>query len=493
MSIKILQGDCIDVMKTLADSSIDAIVTDPPYGIGFMGKSWDHADIVARAEKRAAMPHAMPQPDGSPRKSPRLAPAEAAGTYDLTPRGMRAFQAFSEEWARQALRVLKPGGHLLSFSSTRTYRRMVSGIGDAGFEIRDQAGWMFGSGFPKSMDVSKAIGGAARGVPQGGVDPTSPNHGKFKGGCSSENEAGRGFGAGPGRFVAEEGVITGGELVPQAEQWGGWGTALKPAWEPICVARGPLQGTVAANVLKHGTGALNIDGCRVGGEKGVPASPRRAEQGVAFGDLSKDPGTGTGWDKNVGRWPANLLHDGSDEVVALFPQSAGQLADISSTAPSPKTSGIYGAMKREGEASQNSDNEGAVGFKMKPGARRLDEGSAARFFWCPKASSADRHDGLQNPGPQFTSGATLRDAENLPKRGNHHPTVKPTELMRYLCRLVTPPGGTVLDPFMGSGSTLKAAELEGFSAIGIELDPAYIEIAKRRIAADAPLFADVQT
>lgn len=277
------------------------------------------------------------------------------------------------------------------------------------------------------------------------------------------------------------------------------------------MARKPLAKgcTVAANVLKHGTGAINIDGCRVVVEGEVNPSVER-RQG-AINHLSTRPAAESEAEgkmqsrqspeayraeragEALGRWPANLLHDGSDEVVALFPQSAGQLADISSTAPSAKTSNVYGAMRREGEASQDSDNNGAVGFKMKPGARRLDAGSAARFFWCPKTSSADRHDGLQHPGPQFTSGSTLRDAENLTKRGNHHPTVKPTELMRYLCRLVTPPGGTVLDPFMGSGSTLKAAEIEGFNAIGIELDPGYIEIAKRRIAADAPLFADVQT
>lgn len=435
MSIRILQGDCVEVMKTLDANSIDAIVTDPPYGIGFMGKAWDHADIVARAEKRASMPHAMPQPNGTPRKTPRTAPAEAAGSYDLTPAGMSAFQDFSREWAEQALRVLKPGGHLLCFASTRTYHRMASGVEDAGFEVRDQAGWMFGSGFPKSRNLDG--------------------------------------------------------------DWQGWGTALKPAWEPICVARKPLAKgcTVAANVLKHGTGAINIDGCRVdGGERPwrEPAVPMTGEGSQVYGSFAKE-GSRAVDNTTLGRWPANLLHDGSDEVVALFPQSAGQLADISSTAPSAKTSNVYGAMKREGEPSQDSDNNGTVGFKMKPGARRLDEGSAARFFWCPKTSSADRHDGLQHPGPQFTSGSTLRDAENLAKKGNHHPTVKPTELMRYLCRLVTPPGGTVLDPFMGSGSTLKAAELEGFNAIGIELDPGYIEIARRRIAADAPLFADVQT
>lgn len=200
----------------------------------------------------------------------------------------------------------------------------------------------------------------------------------------------------------------------------------------------------------------------------------------------------------LGRWPANLIHDGSDEVLAAFPPAPGQIAPVKFCADERKTGAVYGAMKRGHEPSANSDNEGAVGFKMKPGARRLDAGSAARFFYCAKADRADRNAGLggmpekplnwssgeANPG-SFQSPNTKRSAQN------HHPTVKPTDLMRYLCRLVTPAGGLVLDPFMGSGSTLKAAELEGFSAIGIELDAEYIEIARRRIAADAPLFAEV--
>lgn len=202
-----------------------------------------------------------------------------------------------------------------------------------------------------------------------------------------------------------------------------------------------------------------------------------------------------------GRWPANLIHDGSAEVLAAFPEAPGQQADISATAPSPKTSGIYGAMHREGEASQDKRyGDDGIGFQMKPGARRLDEGSAARFFYCAKASKEDRNDGLQ--GSQARQQDHGRKAGNpggdnprnrgVHERQNHHPTVKPTDLMRYLCRLVTPPGGTVLDPFMGSGSTLKAAELEGFSAIGIELDPEYVEIARRRISSDAPLFANIE-
>jgi len=377
MTIRILQGDCREALRTLEADTVDAVVTDPPYELGFMGRRWDKTGVA----------------------------------FDVT------------TWA-ECLRVLKPGGHLLAFSGTRTQHRMVCAIEDAGFEIRDQIGWAYGSGFPKSHN-------------------------------------------GP---------------------WGG--TALKPAWEPICMARKPLDGTVEANWREHGTGALNIDGCRVGDTVETWPSSRsysRSEPG------SPTKGTQSAGAAPPGRWPANLIHDGSDEVLAAFPDAPGQLAPVRFDAEERKTGSVYGAMKRGHEPSADSANEGAVGFKMKPGARRLDTGSAARFFYCAKADRADRHAGLEDPGPQFTQGATLRDAEAVSKqaKGNHHPTVKPTDLMRYLCRLVTPAGGVVLDPFMGSGSTLKAAELEGFSAIGIELNPDYIAIARRRISADAPLFADV--
>ena len=401
MSIRILEGECVQVMKTLPDCSVDAVVTDPPYGIRFMGQAWDGADIEHRYMTRSAKPDARR----------RNGMAAAAGQYDLSPAAMLAFQEFSETWARQALRVLKPGGHLLSFSSPRTYHRMACGIEQAGFELFDQIMWVFGSGFPKSHNG----------------------------------------------------------------EWGG--TALKPAHEPIAVARKPREGTIASNWRAHGTGALNIDRCRVFPES-VAEVQAQQQHGAEY---------------SAGRWPANLLHDGSDEVLAAFPRASGQRANLSATAPSEKTSNCYSRMRRDGEASAVSENEGVVGFKMKAGARRLDAGSAARFFYCAKADRADRNEGLGDPGPQFKKGSTMRDAENVgrARKGNFHPTVKPTDLMRYLCRLVTPAGGVILDPFMGSGSTLKAAELEGFSAVGIEIDPDYVQIARQRIAADAPLFAEV--
>ena len=356
-------------MLFMEDDSVDSIVTDPPYGLSFMGKHWDHG---------------VPGVDF---------------------------------WA-EMLRVLRPGGHLLSFGGSRTYHRMASAVEDAGFEIRDQIMWVYGSGFPKSHN---------------GV-------------------------------------------------WGG--TALKPAHEPIVMARKPLIGTVEKNYSVHGTGALNIDGCRVGDfQNTTPSGVDR--RNAALAEAGYRPGTYQMGEKTPdtppGRWPANLIHDGSDEVLAAFPDAKGQQADVSSAAPSDKTSNVYGAMKRVGEQSQESDNEGAVGFKMKPGARRLDAGSAARFFYCAKASKTDRNAGLIDPGPQFKHGTTLRAVENTDTKGNNHPTVKPTDLMAYLCRLVTPPGGVVLDPFMGSGSTGKAAVREGFRFIGIEREAAYITIAQARI------------
>jgi site-specific DNA-methyltransferase (adenine-specific) len=400
MAWTIHHGDCREVMAKLDAESVDAIVSDPPYGLSFMGKGWDH---------------------GVP--------------------GV-------EFWA-EALRVAKPGAHLLAFGGTRTYHRLACAIEDAGWEIRDCVMWVYGSGFPKSHDVSKAIDKAA-GAERGRKTVRS----KSVSTCYAQDEWTR-LNAGT---VLDPKAIT-----PDAAQWSGWGTALKPAWEPIIVARKPLVGTVAENVLTHGTGAINVDGCRVAAEGGSPAAARR-EASVRTGNVSTRPGT---YDRplqdrtsaeryteprpgeQLGRWPANLIHDGSEEVVGLFPQTkSGSLNRARITAEN----GIYGNAPKE-----------------RTGEYAADSGSAARFFYCAKASKADRGG------------------------DNKHPTVKPTDLMRYLCRLVTPPGGVVLDPFTGSGSTGKAAIREGFRFIGIEREAEYVEIAKARIAAvDAgagPLFA----
>lgn len=406
MTFQLHHGDCLEVLKTFPDNSFDSIVTDPPYGISFMGKKWD---------------------------------------YDVPS---------VEVWA-ECLRVLKPGGHLLSFAGTRTQHRMAVRIEDAGFEIRDMIAWVYGTGFPKSLDVSKAIDKAA--------------------GAERERFTRSAFGAG-GNFNDDGGTTYGTRLSDEpatdaARQWQGWGTALKPALEPITVARKPLVGTVAANVLEHGTGALNIDGCRVpsngeslnGGRistktdgwdrpwkhdgEAVAAARARGAENVARAEA-------------LGRWPANLIHDGSDEVLAGFPQAGGGF-------------GVRGGRASTEGYRMHHELGQTVGYG--------DTGSAARFFYCAKASRADRNSGLTDPGPQFKRGTTLRDVENTATTGNTHPTVKPTELMRYLLRLVTPPGGRTLDPYVGSGSTGKAAVMEGFDFVGIERDAEYIAIAKARI------------
>jgi site-specific DNA-methyltransferase (adenine-specific) len=399
--IDLLQGDCVDVMSLmLADNSVDAIVTDPPYGIRFMGKSWDGADIERRsATRRGFSSHS---PNAGPNGGHKSIAAEA-GKYNLTPEGMHAFQEFSKEWAREAMRVLKPGGYLLSFSSPRTYHRMVCGIEDAGFEIRDCIMWVFGSGFPKSHNGD----------------------------------------------------------------WGG--TALKPAFEPIVMARKPLEGTVAANVLRWGTGGLNIDACRIVGGKargGTGTIPCRHAEGSARNPPNKVA--------QEGRWPANFIHDGSDEALAAFPEAKGQ----------------QGVAKNDGKHTGNSVYSAMKNVTSNPIPRVESDTSAARFFYCAKASKKDRNEGCDGlPKGKAgmnsnTSGQhiTRRDEGYSPEPvANTHPTVKPTDLMAYLCRLVTPVGGVILDPFLGSGSTGKAAVKEGFSFVGIEKEAQYLDIARARI------------
>lgn len=433
MTFTLHQGDCIEVMRAMPDNSVDSIVTDPPYELGFMGKSWDSTGI-----------------------------------------------ANSVTMWTEALRVLKPGGHLLAFSGSRTYHRMVCAIEDAGFEVRDQMMWIYSSGFPKSLDVSKAIDKAA------GAEREVIGHDAAKAAQQTSATATAAY----GDFTGNAGDITA-PATREAEQWEGWGTALKPAHEPICVARKPLIGTVATNVLAHGTGALNIDGCRIltEGEKRAPITGKGAMPARHQEHQPRESGE-VAQPHDLGRWPANVIHDGSPEVLAAFPLAAGQLADAKVDPEGRKTGNVYGAMKRGHEPSADSENAGAVGFKMKPGARRLDEGSAARFFYCAKASKEDRNEGCQHiTAKQYShdgretsiDNAYQRNSSNSSNSSNSHPTVKPTDLMAYLCRLVTPPGGTVLDPFMGSGSTGKAAVLEGFNFIGIDLSPEYVAIARARI------------
>jgi DNA modification methylase len=403
------QGDCFTVLRGLADASVDAIVTDPPYGLEFMGKDWD----APWKSGDVRQPGDANYTGSASRHSQFVRYGMSAGYGGDVAVKMRGFQDWCEGWARECLRVLKPGGHLLAFSGSRTYHRLASAIEDAGFELRDQIMWVYGSGFPKSHNG----------------------------------------------------------------EWGG--TALKPAHEPICLARKPLAGTVEANWRAHGTGSLNIDACRVevtddsyarncSGDRGHDGTRSASQEGAT--NLHAGGGSAA-----AGRWPANFIHDGSAEVLALFPAQAGAASRVKGDEPSAASEGaITGERARV------------------PGAFHQDAGSAARFFYCAKASRADRNEGCeamakrplnwssgtQNPG-SFQSEGTDKSAHN------HHPTVKPTELMRYLCRLVTPAGGVVLDPFMGSGSTGKAARLEGFAFVGIEREADFFAIACARIAAAA--------
>lgn len=348
--MKLLNDDCLNALKTFSDNSIDSVVTDPPYHL---------TSIV----KRFGATNAAPAKFGKDGAFARASAGFMGQTWDG---GDIAFRV--ELWS-EIFRVLKPGGHVLAFSGTRTYHRMACAIEDAGFEIRDQIGWAYGSGFPKSRNIGN-----------------------------------------------------------------GWGTALKPAWEPICVARKPLIGTVAENVLTHGTGALNIDGCRVEGIK--PQVTQGINSNATSFNVAKE--RRISGDPSEGRWPANLIHDGSDEVLAVFPDSS-----------------ITG---KRTEASRNATVEGTTWLNNNHKSQEyLDSGSAARFFYCAKTSKKERGE------------------------GNNHPTVKPIALMAYLCRLVTPPNGIVLDPFMGSGSTGIAAQNEGFDFIGIEREESYFKIASNRI------------
>lgn len=407
MASQIYLGNCEDELKNLPDNSVDSVVTDPPYELGFMGKSWDSSGI-----------------------------------------------AYNVEMWKEVFRVLKPGGHLLSFGGSRTYHRMACAIEDAGFEIRDQIMWVYGSGFPKSLDVAKALDKMA------GVEFEA----KPASGVGFMNSSDDGYNTTLNQLVQT------GESTDEAKKWKGWGTALKPAHEPIVMARKPLsEKTVAKNVLEHGTGAINIDGSRIGNEVRT------------YGGMSANqPEVGTFRDDNwvpkdievtvTGRYPANFIHDGSDEVVELFPDTG---KSTGGRIGKKDTSGVNIVPAGQYEA-------GDPGFG--------DSGSAARYFYCAKTSKKDRNEGLngfeeKRPDDRTETGMGTFVEKGVAKQANHHPTVKPTDLMRYLVRMVTPPNGTVLDPFTGSGSTGKAAILEGFDFVGVEQNPEYLKIAEARIKA----------
>jgi DNA modification methylase len=474
-------GNNLDILPTLPDNSVDSIVTDPPYELGFMGKKWDSSGI-----------------------------------------------AYSVEVWRECLRVLKPGGHLLSFGGTRTWHRVAVGIEDAGFEVRDSIAWMYGSGFPKSLDVSKAIdkrngkprptqefrdflraGKAKAGLTSDQIDkslgftsavfsphyvgdnpqieyPTKEKYQKLKElltlddsfdylidwaeaerevlGQQTQGKLAVAPGQDNDRSQIELDITA--ASTPEAQQWEGWGTALKPAFEPIVVARKPLICTVAENVLTHGTGALNIDGSRIGTEQRInPAG------GIAPG--ANNYVNGARWNDGEpttvqGRWPANVILD--EYSAELLDEQSG----VSKSTNAPRRNNA-----RENESFGIEYENTTFGHN--------DSGGASRFFYCAKASKRDRNEGLEElDTKQTTGGGGLTEAGGAygsikaPAK-NFHPTVKPTQLMRYLVKLVTPPGGTVLDPFTGSGSTGKAAILEGFRFIGCELTEDYIPIIEGRL------------
>jgi DNA modification methylase len=389
---RVFHGDCRDVLRSLPDNSVDSVVTDPPYELGFMGKKWDSSGIA----------------------------------YDVT------------VWS-ECLRVLKPGGHILAFGGSRTWHRLAVAVEDAGFELRDSIAWIYGSGFPKSLDVSKAIdkaAGAEREVVTEKVVDIFGEHEERK------EKPAFGIGSNGSAFNGHAEGAMARETLPatsEAKAWQGWGTALKPAFEPVVVGRKPLVGTVAENVLTWGVGGLNIDGSRIGtgtGESRTVSYPDiRGDNYQQGKEAYSERGTVERVVKDQGRWPANVI---LDEVSAGF----------------------------------------------------LDEQTGdetSRFFYQAKASKRDRNEGLDELEDVMAKKYAQDDwtMKNM-KTGsrptkNFHPTVKPTQLMRYLIKLVTPPGGTVLDPFTGSGSTGKAALLDGFAFVGAELTAEYLPIIEGRL------------
>lgn len=430
-------GDCRELLRDLPDECIDAIVTDPPYELGFMGKRWDASGIA----------------------------------YDVS------------VW-RECLRVLKPGGHLLAFGGTRTYHRMACAIEDAGFEIRDSLHWIYGSGFPKSMDVSKALDKAAGAERE--IIGTSLSAIRRS---TSPNPMDRNALVTNNREISITAPAT-----DAAKQWQGWGTALKPAHEPIVVARKPLVGTVAANVLEHGTGALNIDGTRVRFD--VTREDTRRTPNPTKGWCISSPMSGSMDDTAMaGRWPPNVL-------LSHSPECGDECSEDCAVAEMDWQSGTSKSNKSAKPIGKRPGGMGGVGARsgdpFPNGPTYDDAGGASRFFPCfhygTKAGRKEREAGCESLPPRSGAQAVEReegsDGMNSPRAGagrtasevrNHHPTVKPIEVMRWLVRLVTPPGGLVLDPFAGSGTTGVACVHEGFDFVGFEQLAEYAEIAKARI------------
>jgi site-specific DNA-methyltransferase (adenine-specific) len=429
-SVTLYHGDCLDVLRELPDNSVDAVATDPPYGLEFMGREWDGADGFRRSLNAADAGR-----DNVFGRTSRTSPEY---------RALHTFQEWCQEWATECLRILKPGGHLLAFGGSRTWHRLTAAVEDAGFEIRDSIAWLYGSGFPKSLDVPKAIDKAA------GAERTIVGR--------DPNWRAR---------VHSDSTYDGGQTRPEfltapateaAEQWQGWGTALKPAFEPIVVARKPLPGTVAANVLEHGTGALNIDATRIHtpGSEGKPYTVKRLKPGATLektgGTWRPDSDQDLPWESGReyeghtkdGRWPTNVVLDESQ--AAELDKQTGPLTSGS------RAAGTYGLM-------------GYMGADASPmPAISGDSGGASRFF------------------PVFRYEAKAPTSERPRDGETAHPTVKPLDLMRWLVRLVTPPGGTILEPFAGSGTTAEACVIEGFNCIAIEREADYLPLIVNRLS-----------
>ena len=537
-SVTLHHGDCLDVLRDLPDASVHAVVTDPPYNLSFMAKPWDayegHEDsgfaywlsglidgeghfaikqhtrgthapffqLKMRADERGTLERIRrslgvgtitdeprePNPmvkyvigdkagcqrlvdllDKYPLRAKKQIDywtwREAVCEWTSRPRGNRwhgqadntqmaslrgrimenrayaeipwsghEFQDWCRLWATECLRVLKPGGHMVAFGGSRTWHRLAVAVEDAGFEIRDSIAWLYGSGFPKSLDVSKAIdkaAGAEQEVTRHALvaDDTRPIHVDFDPRASQDRER-RDFPA-----------------TPDAQRWQGWGTALKPAFEPIVVGRKPLTGTVAANVLEHGTGALNVDGCRVAGEPWKAVAPNKGGRTSGImGEPGQHPG---GEPHSAGRWPPNVILDDS-QSTKLDAESGTSTSTASLRKKAGTSAGNGETLNRY---AINDENFG--GFN--------DSGGASRFFptfhYEPKAPQHERP----------------RDGETA------HPTVKPLDLMRWLVRLVTPPCGTVLEPFAGSGTTAEACVVEGFKCIAIEREASYLPLIVARL------------